>query len=273
MQEVRQAGATLETVRRFISFERGSGPAPVKNYGTLERSGYRIEKLVYEPEPGIPVPALLYLPPGEARRPAAVLVHGRGKAAANVEAEAAVKAGQVVLSIDLRGTGETSTTESRNGSDWPRYFGDFASGMTAMLTGKPLVAMRAEDISRAADWLTTRREVDPSRLMVHGVEGGAIPALYAAALDSRFKEATLERMLVSYAAVVRHPIHRGVFEHIVHGALKHYDLPDLARWMQPRKVRVIDGVNPLGQVAAAHEVHALYPQAEVTRSSVPPVTR
>jgi cephalosporin-C deacetylase-like acetyl esterase len=245
----------------------------VKSYGVLDRSGYRIEKLVYESESGIPVPALLYVPAGEGKRSATVLAHGRGKAAANSEAEALMKGGSIVLSIDVRGIGETSSGDGRNGSDWPRYFGDYGNAMTAMLSGKPLVTMRAEDISRAADLLVTRPEVDPSKLAVHGLEGAAIPALYAAALDNRFQSATLERMLVSYESVVRHPIHRGVFENIVHGALKHYDLPDLARWMRPRTVRIIDAVNPLGQPVPAHEAQVLYSSASVTQSPVPPVSR
>jgi alpha-beta hydrolase superfamily lysophospholipase len=72
------------------------------------------------------------------------LVHGQGKAAGRAEIEDLVRAGLVVLSIDARGLGETRTATENNGSDWPRYFGDFESAMTALLLGKPLVAMRAE---------------------------------------------------------------------------------------------------------------------------------
>ena len=44
------------------------------------RAGYRIEKLVYESEPGIVIPALLFLPEkGAARKPAMIYVHGRGQ--------------------------------------------------------------------------------------------------------------------------------------------------------------------------------------------------
>jgi cephalosporin-C deacetylase-like acetyl esterase len=271
MREMRQPGATIETVRQFIGFERRNSPVPLKKYGSLERSGYRIEKLVYEPEPGIPVPALLYVPAGEGKRPAVVLVHGRGKSAANGDAETLVKSGSVVLSIDLRGMGETSNADSRNGSDWPRYFGDYSAAMTAMLTGKPLVAMRAEDISRGADLLSLRPDVDAARMSVHGIEGGAVPALYAAALDARFQSASLDRMLLSYESVVRHPIHRNVFEHVVHGALRHYDLPDLARFARPRKLRLVDPVDPLGKPVALHEAKALYQDADVVRSTLPPV--
>ncbi len=89
----------------------GKQTIPATSFGTLERPGYRIEKLIYESEPGIKVPALLFLPDGPAeRRPAVVYVHGRGKAADAGEGgnvEQLVRTGHIVLSIDTRGMGET----------------------------------------------------------------------------------------------------------------------------------------------------------------------
>jgi hypothetical protein len=177
-------------------------------------------------------------------------------------AENMVKQGSMVLSVDLRGLGETRAPDERNGSDWPRYFGDFYSSMTSFLTGKPLVAMRAEDITRGVDLLIER---GASQVSVHGVESAAIPALYAAAFDKRVVRLVADRMLVSYDSVVRHRIHRGAWENAVHGALRYYDLPDLARWMGSRGLRLIDAVDPLGQLLDLAPVRAAYPMAQIER--------
>ena len=60
-------------VREMAGFEPARGPVPVTPYGVLTRDGYRIEKMVYESEPGIRVPALLFVPQsGAARKPASV---------------------------------------------------------------------------------------------------------------------------------------------------------------------------------------------------------
>src|SRR6266576_984535 len=48
-------------VREAIHYEPPSGPLPVTSYGTITRPGYRIEKLIYESEPGIVIPSLLFL--------------------------------------------------------------------------------------------------------------------------------------------------------------------------------------------------------------------
>jgi hypothetical protein len=146
--------------------------------------------------------------------------------------------------------GETKAANERYGSDWPRYFGDYASTMTAMLTGKTLVAMRAEHIARAADYLASRTDIDAGQIALHGRDAAAVPALYAAAFDKRFAPVTLERMVTSYEAVIRHRIHRDQWENAVPGALRHYDLPDLVKWIAPRPVKVVQPLNPLGQPAS-----------------------
>ena len=159
-----------------------------------------------------------------------------------------MKAGSAALAIDPRGLGETRAIPEKYGSDWPRYFGDYESSMTALLTGRPLVAMRAEDIVRAVDLLAARPEIDAGRITGHGREMGAIPLLYAAAFDARIAGLTLERSIQSYESIVRNRIHRQQWENAVTGALRHFDLPNLEGWMHPRKVTWVDSVYPNGQL-------------------------
>jgi hypothetical protein len=70
-------------------------------------------------------------------------------------------------------------------------------------------------------------------------------------------------MLVSYDAIVRHRIHRQMFEQIVPSALKFYDLPDLVNSLTPRPVWMINARNPLGQVLPPAEVRAVHGRAQV----------
>ena len=247
LAQVKRPGATLDTARQFTVFAPRTGPVPVKGYGVLERNGYRIERLSYESEPGIQIPALLYLPSQSGKRPAAVVAFGGGKSSAHSRGEELVRGGSVVLSVDLRGVGETRAAGERNGSDFPRYFGDYESSMTALLAGKPLATMRAEDIARAVDLLLSRPEVDPANISVNGRDSAAIPSLMAAAFDTRIAAVTLERMIPSWQSVTAHRIHRQQWENAIVGVLRHFDLGDLIRWTAPRTVKVIDPVNPLGQ--------------------------
>ncbi len=241
--------------RRLSGYEPPSGPVPVTPYGVIARDGYSIRKLVYESEPGILIPALLYVPAsGAARKPAAVIADGNGKSAPAMVAEQLARAGVVVLSVDLRGMGETRVTPDLNDSEFYRYFGDYEDAMTAILMNRTLPAMRARDIVRGVDLLASQPEVDPARIGGIGRNGGAVPLLYAAVFDPRLQFVSLENMIVSYHAVATTAMQRRVFEDIVPGALLEFDLPDLARAIAPRKVWISDPVTPNGTPVSHSEL-------------------
>src|SRR5262249_34213814 len=155
--------------------------------------------------------------------------------------------GFVVLAIDLRGAGETMVIESQQSNDTRPYFGDFDSAMIALLLDRPLAGMRAMDVSRGVDLLSTRAEVDANRIYGFGKEAGAIALLYSATLDERIKKVALEGMLASYQSIITRRIHRQVFEHVVPGALKFYDFPELVSALAPRPTWIINSVDPIGR--------------------------
>ncbi|PYV95869.1 MAG: hypothetical protein DMG89_19910 [Acidobacteria bacterium] len=249
-------------VQKVIGYEAPNAPLQQNPYGTLSRSGYHIERLIYESEPGIVIPSLLYVPDAGAGKKAAVLmVTGDGKADSASEAEQFVKAGVIVLSIDARGFGESRVSTDVNSRDFDHYFGDFDSAMTALMIGKTMVGMRALDITRGVDLLSARQEVDANKIYVYGKDQGAVPALYAAVVDRRIRKVALANMLSSYESIVKNRVHRQVFEAIVPGALKIYDLPDLVATLAPREVWIINGTDPLGHELPASEISKEYSRA------------
>jgi cephalosporin-C deacetylase-like acetyl esterase len=258
---------SLEKVRDLAGFAPSSGELNIKTYGTLPRNGYRIEKLTYESEPGTLIPALVYVPDTRAARmPAILFADGEGKQASREAAELLVRKGNIVVSIDARGLGETRPALDTH-SNFFTYFADHDDAETAILLGKTLVGMRAADIARGIDLLAARSDVDSSNISGVGRGAAAVAMLHAAAFDPRIRKLVLEDMLVSYDAIVTHRIHRQMFEQIVPSALKFYDLPDLASSLSPRPVWMINAVNPLGQVLPPAEVRAVYggAQIQVTR--------
>lgn len=244
-------------------------PLAVTRYGTIQRSGYSIEKFVYESEPGILIPSLLYVPAtGSARRPAVVLVDGAGKAAWAKAGPQLAAAGIAALAIDLRGTGETKPRPDVNDTDSYRYFGDFEDAMTAVLMNRTLVEMRARDVLRGIDVLAARADVDANAIGGIGRNTGAVPLLYAAVFDTRLRALSLEQMLVSYDAVVTTGLHRQVFEQIVPGALIDYDLPDLMAALAPRTVWITDAQSPVGSsIPKASSERAYGPVARAFRAA------
>jgi hypothetical protein len=118
--------------------------------------------------------------------------------------------------------------------------------MTALLLGKTLAGLRAEDISRGIDLLAGRPEVDAEKIYGFGVDAAAIPLLHEAVLDERVKKVALEGTLVSYESVVMHKIQRDIFEDVIPGVLKVYDLQDLVVALAPRPTWIVNARDPMG---------------------------
>jgi cephalosporin-C deacetylase-like acetyl esterase len=239
-----------------------SGPVPIRPYGTIKRQEYAVEKLVYESEPGILIPALLYMPgTSRERRRALILADGAGKSAAAKTAQELASTGLAVLCIDVRGAGETRPGADLNDTEFYRYFGDYEDAMTAILLRRTLVAMRALDVIRGVDLLAARPDVDAASIGALGVGEAAVPLLYAAAIDSRLRTLAFERMLLSYDAVATGGLHKLIFEQIVPGALIDFDLPDLVGVVAPRPIWISGAVSPVGTAVALTELKKAYQPA------------
>src|SRR5579885_977576 len=253
--EVRMRAAEL------TRFEAPKQPVRLSAYGTSSRPRLRIEKLVYESEPGIFIPALLFVPDsGGGRKPGILIADSRGKSASTSDAEALAAQGNVVLAADLRGFGETRPKMNETGS-YARYFGNYREAMMALLIGTTMTGMRALDIVRGLDLLTQRADVDAARIAVAGRGGAAIPALYAALFDRRVSSVVVEEMLNSYESVVSGRIAVGVTDQIVPSVLKYFDLPDVVSAIAPRRVVLSGNVNGVGRRVSTSAVRAAYASA------------
>lgn len=263
LRKLRKPGDLRARIVKLTAFSAPAGKLEVRTFGEIRRAGYRIEKLIYQSEPGISIPALLFVPEGgAAKKPGVVWVHGRGKSADATrggDIERLAQADAVVLAIDARGFGETRTEQAAQ-RDASRPFGDYNSAMTALLLSRTLVGMRMLDIERGVDLLAARMEVDPARIAAVGKETGAIAVLHSAAIDARIRKVALEGMLRSYQAVVDAGLHRGVLENVIPGVLAEYDLPDVAASLA-RPLWIMDAAGPVGQQAPLDEVRKEYQAA------------
>lgn len=220
-----KAGDVLGVARQMTAYVAPQGVPAVVPYGTIRRAGYRVEKFVYESEPGIQIPAVLAIPDGDGgRRAAVVYADGGGKGKVDGRLAGWMKEGKIVLAIDLRGLGELGS--ERTNDPW---FGDAASIQAALLLGKTMVGLRAQDVAQAVTILSGRVDVDSGRIQLVGVGRAAVPALHAMAFDTRIDSLELEGMIRSFESIVENRIHRQVFEQVVPGAIRQYDLPELVR--------------------------------------------
>ncbi|MBI5687677.1 MAG: acetylxylan esterase [Verrucomicrobia bacterium] len=228
-------------------------PAKCRAAGSVERQAYRIEKLVLEPEAGIVLPALAFVPPKPDGN-AYLYLHGQGKqtdAAPGGPIEQFVNQGHLVLAVDLRGLGETVEKARKwySGSFGP-VAGDFYH---SYLLGRSLVGMWTEDALVCARFLAGyEAKGTPRNVHLVGVGAAGIPALHAAALEPQLiASLTLRRTLASWASVLREPAAKDQLITTVHGALKVYDLPDLITAFGKDKVTIEEPTKADGTAIAS----------------------
>ena len=248
----------LKAVRRLIAL-RDPAPASVSVKGRLEREGYRIQRILFEPEPGISVPALHFLPGGEPKGRPILYVHGRGKAAdAGGAIERLVEKGRQVLAVDLRGMGETSPGKAGSYRRWgPAWLGDdWSEAYLSFHLDRPLLGQRVADLLSVIRGSGLGPKVD-----LVGVGIGGPIVLHAAALDERIAAVTVREGLVSWSSVVRIPRSRRRLSNVVPGALEVYDLPDLAAAIAPRPLTLLGPLDAAGNPVSAEEIRRAYSRA------------
>ena len=116
------------------------------------------------------------------------------------------------------------------------------------------MGMRTDDVRSWAQFLAGYRTTPdrPTELHLAAIGEAAIPALHAAALDTeRFASVRLRNMISSWAEVVSTPENLNQAANVVHGALKHYDLPDLIDLAGANKVRIEEPVDVMGNPVAS----------------------
>ncbi|HUT11290.1 MAG TPA: acetylxylan esterase [Thermoguttaceae bacterium] len=236
----------LDEVRRIARIRRSSElPEPeCKTVATIRREGYSIEKLILEPEAGVFLPALAFVPAQRAGGDAYLYLNAAGKhvdAAPGGPIEKLVTEGHLVLAVDLRGLGETAT--SGDNRKYARYLGaEWVDNSLAYMLDRSYLAMRAEDVLGCARFLADFQAGEkPNRVHLTSIGLVGPPALHAAALEPElFASVTLKNCLVCWSDVVRTPLATNQYVNVVHGALRTYDLPDLLATLPKSKVTIVD---------------------------------
>ncbi len=246
-----------ERINRRIGLAMpAGGPAPKTTaFETVRLADVAVRKLVYESETGIVVPALLLLPDTlKAESPVYVFASDQGKPRAGSAFSLPIllsQMGSVVLAIDVRGIGETGPAPAKPGLSSAaagRLAREFeAAALQSVGFGQTTFGMRTLDVIRGIDYLQAWNHLGNRKLVIVGEGSGGLWAVTAAANDSRVHGVVAIGTLPSYRLLTHNRTYevRGYF--VVPGALRDFDIPDLARLASPKPQIWIDPVDALGR--------------------------
>jgi dienelactone hydrolase len=166
--------------------------------GVIQKDGYRIEKIIFEPVPGYYETGCLYIPDKlKGKAPAILNVFGHDQPAFREEYYQViitnlVKKGMIVFAIDPLGQGEhVQYYDPKIGFSAIGYtvIEHCYFGNVCFLAGGSAAKHFIWDGMRAIDYLLTRKEVDPENIGVTGFSGGGTVTSYLMAFDERVKVA------------------------------------------------------------------------------------
>jgi hypothetical protein len=232
--------------RTGFNYPARFGPAVFS--GRFQEQGYNFEKYLVSGGGDYQLPVGVYLPAGSGNQKLILLLDDQGMAeAAHRETLIGklVGEGYTVAIADLPGIGSLGPGYLKGDA----YIDNtsFNQWFAGILTGKSIVAMRAEDILRLVKFLSSDL---PNIQSVFSISRGALASelLHAALFESDIKKVGLINPFLSYAALALSPDYKPAFiTSVVAGAINAYDLPDLMTAVNPRNLLIVNPVNAMGQ--------------------------
>jgi cephalosporin-C deacetylase-like acetyl esterase len=281
----------IDSIKRFTAYRLMVNPLNPVIIFQEDTNEYKKEKVVFESEEGIYIPAYLFFPKQTQQVERAVIyvpdINLEGKEGA-IKSDPFIKElickGISVIVIDVRGVGETISHHEIFWSYGPAVFQDpvyypetwkttpfdrnmkgpynyyyFRSNeyehvMNSLHIGRPLFGMRVIDIVRTVDYLNNRPETKNAEITVIGKKEGALLALYAGALDERIKKVIADEMLISYKSLVTNKRYKYNHNLILHlGVLKYYDIKDVASIIAPKPLVISNPVDHMKEIVDTKE--------------------
>ena len=225
-------------------------PLNARVTGVLKKDGFRIEKIIYESQPGLHVTAALYVPE-PLSGPAPAILYCIGHTDAGFRGPGyqticlnLVRKGFVVLAFDPVGQGERQMYF--NPKTGLSVFGRGAAstehtraGTQCFLIGTSLARYMIWDGIRSLDYLLSRPEVDPTRIGTSGHSGGGTQCAYIGALDDRIKAVAPHNYLTTFERLFQSKGPQDPEQNFYRGLARGFDQADLVIARAPKPTLIL----------------------------------
>ena len=229
------------------------GPLPEKTplniqvTGIIQKDDYRVEKLIFESQPGFYVTSALFIPNNLSGKAPAIL-NAIGHSPTSFRRDAyqhkiinLVKKGFVVLAYDPIGQGERLQyyDEELGKSIFPPNHEHSYPGAQCYISGYSSATHFIWDGIRAIDVLLSRPEVDPSRLGMNGISGGGNMTAVISAIDDRILAAAPECWITNFHYLLKSEAPQDSEQNLVKMIKVGLDHPDLIEVRAPKPTLIM----------------------------------
>ncbi|MEK6478282.1 acetylxylan esterase [Catalinimonas sp. 4WD22] len=237
---------------------------------TLVKDGVKLEKLVYESQPGFYVTAALFMPENlEGKAPS--VIYCSGHTALGFRSDTyqhkilnLVNKGFIVLAFDPLGQGERMQYPEADGEEskigGPTKEHGYA-GAQCFISGSSLAKYMIWDGIRSVDYLLTRPEVDPQRIGMTGRSGGGTQTAYIAAFDDRIYAAATEAYITSLDILLKTKGPQDAEQNFMYFIEQGLDLADLLEVRAPKPAMIISTTRDFFSIEGARRAYDEVQQA------------
>jgi len=236
LQNLRNSNNLKEKIQKVTNIKKPIKTPTAKRSKPTQIWVHNLEEIILKTEPEIEIPATFMYPLDLSTKSGAILFFDdRGRwtelQRQNYLAEACdfLKRDQIVssvLTVDLRGWGDTKTAElPYDVASWAHP--DRWTSFVSAAMGDHILAMQIRDGLAALNYLRTRTEIDPTKIVIGGHGLGAIVALHVAAFDQNVAGLLFVDGLNSFESLAITLEYNWSVEAFLPHVLEHYDIPDL----------------------------------------------
>ena len=261
--EQRQAEVRLKLDEIIGEFPEKT-PLNAKVTGLLKGDGFRVEKVIYESQPGLHVTAALFIPDGlEKKSPAIIYCSGhtfesfRSKVYQHAIINY-VKKGFVVLAFDPVSQGERLQYLHKKGKkslyNTPTKEHSYAGGQ-CFINGQSMAKYMIWDGIRSIDYLVSRVEVDSTRIGITGRSGGGTQSAYISAYDDRILASAPENYVTSFQYLLESIGPQDAEQNLPGLLKKRLDFADLLEVRAPKPTLIVSTLSDFFSIQGARETY------------------
>jgi dienelactone hydrolase len=266
---------------------------PIRTVSTEDKGAYTVEKFVFHNGVDSEVPGYIAIPKNrQGRLPAILTMHGHSsskddmfgyRTSSQYVSDLLATNGYVVLGIDnyfngeRKGKGPAGEMEvMAKGSDQ-----EMSLFKLNLWLGRTLWGMMLRDEQIALDYLSSRPEVDPSRIGAQGMSMGSTRSWWLGAIDDRVRAVVGVACFTRYEDLIatRNLRAHGIY-YFVPGILRHFDSEAIMALLAPRPFLALTGDRDAGSPPTGMKkleetlsrLYALHGAAEKFRSVIYPDT-
>lgn len=268
-------------IRSLLRYQPQEQSLAVRRVVTTPREGYHIEKVEFLSEPGIYIPAWIFVPEGSKNASSTVLyLNDEGMQRDGMEYDGEegpgvthgildqlVRKGHLVVAADVRGIGATRPRPGWYASTdmFSQLFDmDTSAAYAAWSMDRSLLGMRVLDVIRCVDYVMQSEGMDKHRQPLHVIGDGraGLWCLYATVLDERISHLICSESLLSYRSLALSDRYRYGADVFVPEILHHFDLPEVAAAIAPRPLALLEPKDAMKNVVSARLAAETYQRTQ-----------